>query len=143
MAGNGWQFSVTVPSWTQATLEGDENIVVSARLPKKRCLGNALRMLSGCPRTQSKMSSRSSTGQRLRYFLLRLMLPREPEAFSDVSTTLQNCMPRSASATLSRHSCTLQKLAKLINCSSCKQSSCKNATYPKLFISAFVSASYS
>ncbi|KAA6426832.1 MAG: Phox domain-containing isoform 1 [Trebouxia sp. A1-2] len=27
MASNGWQFSVTIPSWTQATLEGDENIV--------------------------------------------------------------------------------------------------------------------
>ena len=29
MAGSGWQFSVTVPSWTQASLEGDENVVVS------------------------------------------------------------------------------------------------------------------
>ena len=29
MASGGWQFSVTVPSWTQASLEGDENIVVS------------------------------------------------------------------------------------------------------------------
>ncbi|KAL3140845.1 hypothetical protein ABBQ32_005383 [Trebouxia sp. C0010 RCD-2024] len=27
MAGSGWQFSVTIPSWTQATLEGDESIV--------------------------------------------------------------------------------------------------------------------
>ncbi|KAL0051955.1 hypothetical protein WJX82_005290 [Trebouxia sp. C0006] len=27
MTSNGWQFSVTIPSWTQATLEGDENIV--------------------------------------------------------------------------------------------------------------------
>ena len=39
MAGSGWQFSVTVPSWTQATLEGDENVVVCASLHKaERCL---------------------------------------------------------------------------------------------------------
>ncbi|KAL3148118.1 hypothetical protein ABBQ38_014399 [Trebouxia sp. C0009 RCD-2024] len=32
MAGSGWQFSVTIPSWTQATLEGDENIVLKEEL---------------------------------------------------------------------------------------------------------------
>lgn len=26
---SGWKFSVTLPSWTQATLEGDELVVVS------------------------------------------------------------------------------------------------------------------
>ena len=41
MAGAGWQFSVTVPSWTQTTLEGDDLVVVrvlmhlqSARAPE-------------------------------------------------------------------------------------------------------------
>lgn len=40
MAGAGWQFSVTIPSWTQTTLEGDDLVVVrvlmhlhSARAP--------------------------------------------------------------------------------------------------------------
>ena len=28
MAGTGWQFSVTIPSWTQTTLEGDDLVVV-------------------------------------------------------------------------------------------------------------------
>ena len=28
MAGAGWQFSVTIPSWTQTTLEGDDLVVV-------------------------------------------------------------------------------------------------------------------
>ena len=26
----GWRFSVTIPSWTQTALEGDELVVVSA-----------------------------------------------------------------------------------------------------------------
>lgn len=26
---SGWKFSVTIPSWTQASLEGDEVVVVS------------------------------------------------------------------------------------------------------------------
>ena len=30
---SGWKFSVTVPSWTQTTLEGDELVVVSLSSP--------------------------------------------------------------------------------------------------------------
>ena len=35
---SGWRFSVTVPSWTQTTLEGDELVVVSPYVEEENTL---------------------------------------------------------------------------------------------------------
>ena len=40
----GWKFSVTLPSWTQATLEGDELVVVS--LARQECFAVAVLIVS-------------------------------------------------------------------------------------------------
>lgn len=59
MSSGGWQFSVTVPSWTQASLEGDENIVVSFATPLS--FATSLHLLSTLllsPRTAAVLQSR-------------------------------------------------------------------------------------
>ena len=49
MGGNGWQFSVTIPSWTQATLEGDENVVVrSSACTGQSCRFSACKVCARC-----------------------------------------------------------------------------------------------